>query len=121
MCLKWCLQELSLKLCSRDERVKSNAVHAERRRWRTQTRWCLCEGGAGEAQSLDVGRTPTWPQPQLKWTKSRPSCKCSDFRFSSNSPPVRSSFTQMTKGGWASWKCRMGTFGLGLSCESSWQ
>lgn len=27
---------------------------------------------------------------QLKWRKSRPSCRCSDLRLSSNAPPVRS-------------------------------
>lgn len=29
--------------------------------------------------------------------------------------PTLTSFTQMTKGDRAAWKCRMGTFGLGLS------
>lgn len=29
--------------------------------------------------------------------------------------PTLTSFTQMTKGGRAAWRCKMGTFGLGLS------
>lgn len=56
---------------------------------------------------------------QLKCRKSRPSRRFRDCRLSSNAPPVRSSFTQMTKGGRASRKCTMGTRGLGLSLESS--
>lgn len=58
----------------------------------TSPPWVPC-GVSFPACPLALVTCPTpWPLQvcQLKWRKSRPSCRCSDFRLSSNAPPVRS-------------------------------